>query len=98
MFSSTQRQPAVSGTKPAQEPSQPSCPTVLSCLQLAQVPVTSTHQSSIMSTVSPSEPHMSTVNSTQETQDVLLPPSAFMTKDTVIITCTLRQKPACIWC
>ncbi|KAM9361287.1 protein SFI1 homolog [Symphorus nematophorus] len=72
-------QPAVTITKASLDPSQLSCPTVLSCLKPAKVSVTSTHQSSNMSAVSPSELHMSTVNSAQDTQDLLLPPSAFMT-------------------
>ncbi|XP_070815799.1 protein SFI1 homolog [Chaetodon trifascialis] len=47
-----------------------------------QVPVTSTHQSTIISHVSPTEPHTSTMDSPQETQDILLPPSAFITTRT----------------
>ncbi|XP_041806379.1 protein SFI1 homolog isoform X2 [Chelmon rostratus] len=65
------------GAETAPKPSQ---------LHPVKVPVTSTHQSIIISHVSSSEPCTSTMDSPQETQDVLLPPSAFtttLTKDTL---------------
>ncbi|XP_031709155.1 protein SFI1 homolog [Anarrhichthys ocellatus] len=78
----TQNQAAITKAEAAPKPSQLSRPsqegrrTASSCLHPP-----STRQSIIVSNVSPSEPNMSTVDSTQETQnqDVLLPPSAFMT-------------------
>ncbi|XP_044028465.1 protein SFI1 homolog isoform X3 [Siniperca chuatsi] len=72
----TPKQSAVTSTSCL---SQEGRPTVLSCRHPAKVPVTSTHQSIIIPNVSPSDPHMSTMDSPQENQDVLLPPSAFMT-------------------
>ncbi|XP_059184490.1 protein SFI1 homolog [Centropristis striata] len=61
-------------------PSQEDLRTAPSCRHA----VTSTRQSIIMSNVFPSERHTSTVDSPQEiqSQDVLLPPSAFMTTGT----------------
>nr|XP_046239547.1 protein SFI1 homolog isoform X2 [Scatophagus argus] len=78
----TEKQPSVTGTEAAPKPSQLSHHTSLSCLHPAKVPVVSTHQSNIISNMSTSEPHMSTMDPVQETQDVLLPPSAFMTTAT----------------
>ena len=87
-FPSTQKQTAV--TK-APNPSLLSFPapeghqTALSCLHPPTVSFPSTHQSTIISNVSPCE------HQTQN-KDVLLPPSAFMTtgtKDMVIITCSI---------
>ncbi|XP_045885080.1 protein SFI1 homolog isoform X2 [Micropterus dolomieu] len=72
----TQKQSALTSTSC---PTQEGRHTVLSCLHPAKVTVTSPHQSIVLSTVSPSDPHMSTKDSAQENQDVLLPPSAFMT-------------------
>ncbi|XP_070758707.1 protein SFI1 homolog [Enoplosus armatus] len=60
-------------------PSQEGRHAVLSCLHPAKV---STHQSIIISHVSPSDRHISTMDPPQENQDVLLPPSAFMTTGT----------------
>ncbi|XP_035517407.1 protein SFI1 homolog isoform X2 [Morone saxatilis] len=77
----THEQSAVTGAE-APPHSQLSCRTVLSCLHPTKVPVTSTHQIPAMCNVSPSKSHMSTMDSPQETQDVLLPPSAFMTTGT----------------
>uniref|UniRef100_UPI0037E92037 protein SFI1 homolog n=1 Tax=Semicossyphus pulcher TaxID=241346 RepID=UPI0037E92037 len=70
---------AAAGPKPWQLGSREGGRTVSSCLHPAKAPVTSTHQSIVISNVSPSEPHMSTPDRSQENQDVLLPPSAFMT-------------------
>lgn len=53
-------------------------PLELSCSSSAIIPMSTTHQSSNLETVSPSELHMSSVESTQN-QERLLPPSAFMT-------------------
>lgn len=78
----TQKQLAITSNQAAPKPSQLSCNTALSCLHPAKVPVTSTHQSLVISNVSPSEPHTSALDSPQETRDVLLPPSAFMTSGT----------------
>ncbi|XP_008283777.1 protein SFI1 homolog [Stegastes partitus] len=61
-------------------PSEDDHPAASSCLLPAKVPVTATHQSPLISTIS--EPFMPTVDSTQETQDLLLPPSAFMAAGT----------------
>lgn len=62
-----------------------------SCLHPAAVPFTSAHQSTIIPAVSPSGPHTSALDSPPKTQsqDLLLPPSAFMTsatQNTVIIS------------
>ncbi|KAG8007760.1 Protein SFI1-like protein [Nibea albiflora] len=74
-----ENQSDVTGAEAAPEPSQLSGRTVLSCHHPAQVSPTSTDQTIIISNVSPSEPHRSTTDSPHETQDILLPPSAFMT-------------------
>ncbi|XP_068568237.1 protein SFI1 homolog isoform X2 [Cebidichthys violaceus] len=79
----TQNQTAVPSAEAAPKPSQLSRPpqegrrTAPSCLR----PPSSTRQSIVTFNVSPSEPNMSAADSPQETQnqDVLLPPSAFMT-------------------
>ncbi|XP_033482337.2 protein SFI1 homolog [Epinephelus lanceolatus] len=86
----TQKQTVITGAGPAPYPLQLSRPsqevhhTASSCLHPAKVPVASTCQSIITSNVSPSEPYTSTKDCPQETQnqDVLLPPSAFMTTGT----------------
>ncbi|XP_078104755.1 protein SFI1 homolog isoform X1 [Sander vitreus] len=86
----TQKQTVVASAEAAPKPSQLSHPSqgghcaASSCLHPAKVPVTSTCQSIITSNVSPSGPHMSAMDCRQETQtqDVLLPPSAFMTTGT----------------
>ncbi|XP_067443281.1 protein SFI1 homolog isoform X2 [Thunnus thynnus] len=82
----TQKESAVTGAKTAPQPPEVS-PSLdchladLSCLRPASVPFTSTHQSTITPTASPSEPHMSALDSPlgTQSQDLLLPPSAFMT-------------------
>ncbi|XP_073323532.1 uncharacterized protein sfi1 [Pagrus major] len=75
----TQDQSAITGAEAAPKPSQLSHHTALSCLHPVNIPVSSTRMSTTISNVSPCEPHSSTVGSPQEKQDVLLPPSAFMT-------------------
>ncbi|XP_056241687.1 protein SFI1 homolog [Seriola aureovittata] len=80
-----QNQSDITSTEAAPKPlefsssSKKKHPAVLSHLLPAKVLVTSTHQSAITST--PSEPQLSIVDSSNETQDqdLLLPPSAFMT-------------------
>ncbi|XP_032369828.1 protein SFI1 homolog isoform X1 [Etheostoma spectabile] len=86
----TQKQTVVTSAEAAPKPSQLSCPslgghcTASSCLHPAKVPVTSTCQSINTLNVSPSEAYMSSMDCSQETQtqDILLPPSAFMTSGT----------------
>lgn len=101
-FSSAQNQTGITGTESAPKPfgfsspPQKNHPAVLPQLPPAKVPVTSTHQSTITSTVSPSHPQLSVVDSSQgtENQDLLLPPSAFMSigfQNTVIITRSLDR-------
>nr|XP_020453685.1 protein SFI1 homolog [Monopterus albus] len=73
-------------TNTAEAASQKNRPAVMSCLLPAKVPVTAAYQSTITSTMSPSEPRTPTVSSPQGTQnqDLLLPPSAFMTTGTQV--------------
>ncbi|KAM7422682.1 hypothetical protein PAMA_010636 [Pampus argenteus] len=85
----TQKQSAVTNTETDPQtseisPSQKRPPAELSCLHPASVPFTSAHQSAIIPAVSPSKPDMTTLNSPPGTQsqDLLLPPSAFMTTGT----------------
>uniref|UniRef100_A0A3Q3NGM8 SFI1 centrin binding protein n=2 Tax=Mastacembelus armatus TaxID=205130 RepID=A0A3Q3NGM8_9TELE len=79
----TQQQSAITSTEAA---SQIQNPSLKSCLLPTKVPFTTTHQSTISSTVSPLEPCMPTVDSPQGTsnRDLLLPPSAFMSTATQI--------------
>lgn len=77
-----QKQPAIASAEAAPKPSQLACPTISSLLRPAKVPITSTHQSIVISNVSASEPQKPALDSPQQTQDVLLPPSAFMTTGT----------------
>ncbi|XP_040015533.1 protein SFI1 homolog [Xiphias gladius] len=78
----TQNQSGITA-KPSEfsSPSQKNHPAVLSCILPAEILVSSTRQSTTTSTVPPSERHASIVDSSQGTQnqDLLLPPSAFMT-------------------
>lgn len=83
---------AASSASEASRPSQKNHSAGLSCL----LPATATHQTTITSVVPLPDPHVSTADcvqlneSTSQSQDVLLPPSAFMTTGTqavVIISC-----------
>ncbi|XP_069000006.1 protein SFI1 homolog isoform X1 [Embiotoca jacksoni] len=87
--SSNQNQSVITSTEAVPRPFEFNCPQIelpASSYSLCpdKVSVPSTHQSTLISTVSPSEAHVSTVDSPQETQnrDLLLPPSAFMTTAT----------------
>ncbi|KAM9758495.1 uncharacterized protein sfi1 isoform 1-T1 [Menidia menidia] len=62
-------------------PSHTDHPVALSYLHLAKGPATASHQHTLISADIPSEPHMSAVDLGLETpnQELLLPPSAFMT-------------------
>ncbi|KAM7402190.1 hypothetical protein PAMP_017454 [Pampus punctatissimus] len=85
----TQKQSAVTNAETAPQtsevsPSQKRPPAELSCLHPALVPFTSARQSAIIPDVSPSKPDMTALTSPPGTQsqDLLLPPSAFMTTGT----------------
>ncbi|XP_053172194.1 protein SFI1 homolog [Scomber japonicus] len=85
----TQKQSVITSSETAPQPSEVSPSqkdhlAELSCLHPALVSLTSSHRSSIIPTVSPSEPYTSALDSPPRTQsqDLLLPPSAFMTTGT----------------
>ncbi|XP_020507537.3 protein SFI1 homolog isoform X1 [Labrus bergylta] len=73
---------SVAVSKPSQFSPEEQSLTASSCLHHAKVPVTSTHQSFSISNVPTSITQVSTENCSQANQDVLLPPSAFMTTGT----------------
>lgn len=93
IFPSTQKTSDLLNTETASKPmeftspSQENHPTDVSCLH----PATSIDQSTITSFMSLSDPHMLNVDSLQlnqsstQTQDLLLPPSAFMTTGTQVM-------------